>query len=368
MARKRLGVSDKDKGMAASVSQAAAPDEHAGAGRFAEIGVADIRRNDRNPRYRAVTPEQVAELRDSARTRAGDPETGDTAAFFEAVSTLIDEMELDDSEQLSAEESRARLHGVAGLARSIVKVNLIQPITVYPIDDGYEVLAGQRRYLAHVLLGRREIRAIVREPSGDALDDRVAAVIENLAREDLTLRERVEAIEEIVHLHEARGETATGSTLQQYLGESVRTCQRYLRILREPAVREGIRSGDVTSLRQAAQLVDPERAGDASSASEASQAGNLTRAAPVDHSETASGEDPARTTAPKKKKATRPKTRVNLGATYDCDDVYRLLTQCLGGEDGVQARFPEVDWSDYGDVEQAWKSFWGEYIASGGDH
>lgn len=366
MARKRLGVQDKDKGMAASVSRAAAPDEHAGAGRFAEIAVAEISRNDRNPRYRAVTPEQVAELRDTARSRTGDPETGDTAAFFDTVSTVIDKMDLEDTEQLSAEEIRVRLHGVAGLARSIAKVNLIQPITVYPLDSGYEVLAGQRRYLAHVLLGRREIRAIVREPSGDALDDRVAAVIENLAREDLTLRERVEAIEEIVNLHEARGETATGTTLQQYVGESVRTCQRYLRILREPAVRDGIRSGDVTSLRQAAQMVDPERTGDASSASDTQQGGNLTRSAPVDHSPAASGEVPGGATASKKKKATRPKTRVNLGATYDCAEVYRLLCQCLG-EHELQARFPEVDWSDYSDVEQAWKSFWGEFIAAGGD-
>jgi ParB/RepB/Spo0J family partition protein len=368
MGRKRLGVQDNDKGMAASVSRVAAPDEHAGAGRFAEIAVAEISRNDHNPRYRAVTPDQVAELRDAARSRVGNLETNDTATFFDAVSTLIDEMGLADSEQLSAEESRARLHSVAGLARSIVRVNLIQPITVYTVDGGYEVLAGQRRYLAHILLGRREIRAIVREPSGDALDDRVAAVIENLAREDLTLRERVEAIEEIVNLHEGRGETATGSTLQQYLGESVRTCQRYLRILREPAVRDGIRSGDVTSLRQAAQMVDPEQTGDTSSASGTQQGGNLTRSTPVDHGQTTSGEARTSTTgASKKKRATRPKTRVNLGATYNCEEVYRLLCQCLGGEE-LQARFPEVDWSNYADVEQAWGSFWRDFISARGNH
>lgn len=365
MSRKRLGVKDKDSDMAQSVRQVAATDEHAGAGRFEEILLDSISGNDRNPRFRAVTPTEVAELRRAAQTAFAERSSeGIDDRFFDTVGELIDQQELGASDQLTADECRARLHGILGLARSINRVNLIQPITVYPHDTGYEVLAGQRRYLAHVLLGRREIRAIIRQPSGDRLSDSLAAVVENLAREELSLRERVEAIEEIVNLHEESNGAMTGSALQEYLGESKRTCQRYLRILRESAVREGIRTGDVTSLRQAAQMVDPGRMGGDDPEPEADR-GKLTRAAPVEH-DRASSESSGTGAGSRKKRAARPKIRVQLGTVYSCDQVYRLMSGFLGPE-RLAADYPDIDWSDFGEVEKTWKSFWAEHIATGSD-
>lgn len=71
------------------------------------------------------------------------------------------------------------------LADSIDANGLAQPITVRPRPDGtgYWLVAGERRWRAHKLLGRATIRALVR-----SLSDAEAAnimLVENLARKDL---------------------------------------------------------------------------------------------------------------------------------------------------------------------------------------
>lgn len=69
------------------------------------------------------------------------------------------------------------------LAESLKSQGLIQPILVRPFADGYEIIAGERRWRAAQLAGMQKIPAIVRE-----LDDQsVAAVslIENIQRKDL---------------------------------------------------------------------------------------------------------------------------------------------------------------------------------------
>jgi len=73
---------------------------------------------------------------------------------------------------------------VRELAESIRETGLLQPVLLRPSNGRYEMVAGDRRYLAHKLLNLKTIKAIVRE-----LDDRETVVvrgIENLQRVDLT--------------------------------------------------------------------------------------------------------------------------------------------------------------------------------------
>lgn len=70
------------------------------------------------------------------------------------------------------------------LAESIRTNGLAQPITVRPVADGkYQLIAGERRFRAHKLIGAPTIRAIVTPMS----DDQAAAVmlVENTGRKDL---------------------------------------------------------------------------------------------------------------------------------------------------------------------------------------
>jgi ParB family chromosome partitioning protein len=72
------------------------------------------------------------------------------------------------------------------LAQSIQQHGLLQPITVRKDleSDDYIVVAGERRYRAHQLLGRERIEAIIRR--ADPTNAFEIALIENLQREDLT--------------------------------------------------------------------------------------------------------------------------------------------------------------------------------------
>lgn len=77
------------------------------------------------------------------------------------------------------------------LAADIKQNGLINPITVRPRGERFEIVAGHRRFLAHRYGGMVTIRCIVRE-----LDDDAAFAImtsENLARED------VNPVDEAVH-------------------------------------------------------------------------------------------------------------------------------------------------------------------------
>ena len=81
------------------------------------------------------------------------------------------------------------------LADSLKTQGLIQPILVRPFADGFEIIAGERRWRAAQLAGMHKIPAIVRE-----LDDQsVAAVslIENIQRKDLNPMEEARALQRL---------------------------------------------------------------------------------------------------------------------------------------------------------------------------
>ena len=70
------------------------------------------------------------------------------------------------------------------LAASITEHGVLQPILVRPSADGYEIIAGERRWRASKIAKRETIPAIV-----ERFDDATAleiALIENLQREDLS--------------------------------------------------------------------------------------------------------------------------------------------------------------------------------------
>jgi ParB family chromosome partitioning protein len=82
--------------------------------------------------------------------------------------------------------------GIDDLAASIRRQGLLQPIQVVRRGhDRYEILAGQRRFLAHQKLGYPSIMAIVREE--DDIDPTVISLTENLVRKDNSQKELIDA-------------------------------------------------------------------------------------------------------------------------------------------------------------------------------
>ena len=83
--------------------------------------------------------------------------------------------------------------GIKELARSIKENGLIHPITVRKNAKGYELIAGNRRYMAFETNKEKEIPAMIVEAGDDEV--RQIQLIENIQRQDLNLIEESNAID-----------------------------------------------------------------------------------------------------------------------------------------------------------------------------
>jgi len=93
-----------------------------------------------------------------------------------------------NSLQPRAEMDRAEL---GDLEASIREQGVLQPVLVRPTTDGYELIAGERRWRAAMAAGLRSVPAVVKPL--DDLGALEAALVENLQREDLSALDRARA-------------------------------------------------------------------------------------------------------------------------------------------------------------------------------
>lgn len=97
----------------------------------------------------------------------------------------------------------------AQLVKSVQEHGVLEPLLVRPSGQGYELVAGERRYRAAQEVGLKEIPVVIRD-----FDDRQAlqvALIENLQREDLNPVEETEGVLELlaIELGSSREEVAS---------------------------------------------------------------------------------------------------------------------------------------------------------------
>lgn len=69
------------------------------------------------------------------------------------------------------------------LVESIRLHGVLQPILVRKIDDGYEIVAGERRWLASKLANKKSIPCLIKDFSDQ--ETQIIAMVENLQREEL---------------------------------------------------------------------------------------------------------------------------------------------------------------------------------------
>jgi ParB family transcriptional regulator, chromosome partitioning protein len=161
----------------------------------------------------------------------------DVAAAAVASETLL---EL-DSDLLRPNKFQPRTHvdesKIDDLAASIRANGIIQPIVVRRAEDGYEIIAGERRWRASQRAGLLKVPVIVR----DIPDDRLlmAALIENIQREDLN------PIEE-AHAYRRLGDDfqLTQEQIAEAVGKDRSSVANYVRLLKLPnEIRENVASG-----------------------------------------------------------------------------------------------------------------------------
>ncbi len=113
------------------------------------------------------------------------------------------------------------------LKNSIKGKGMIQPIVVRPVEDGFELIAGERRFRAVKDLGYEEIPAIVKKV-GDA-DSLEMALIENIQREELNPIEEANAYKELMEQFKFSQEE-----ISKAVGKNSSTVSNTLRLLSLP--------------------------------------------------------------------------------------------------------------------------------------
>lgn len=128
------------------------------------------------------------------------------------------------------------------LAASIREVGVLQPIVVQSADEGYHLIAGERRLRAARIAGLSVVPAVVRATEDDAalLSE---ALIENVQREDLRPLEEASAYQELVERFEL-----THAEVGERVGKSRAAISNSLRLLGLPeAVRELVDDGALSA-------------------------------------------------------------------------------------------------------------------------
>ena len=137
---------------------------------------------------------------------------------------------------------------LAELADSITQYGILQPIVLRKVLNGYEIVAGERRWRASQQAGMHEIPAIVREYTDGEMTE--IALIENIQREDLN------AIEEALAYRRLMDELSlTQEEVGRKVGRSRSLIANMVRLLNlHPTVQEYVSRGTL-SMGQARPLL-----------------------------------------------------------------------------------------------------------------
>ena len=111
------------------------------------------------------------------------------------------------------------------LADSIKEHGVIQPILVVKNQDGYTIVAGERRWRAAKIVGLKTIPAIVKDYT-DTKKKQVA-LIENIQREDLNIMEVAVALKELMDIEEYNV-----TDVAKVTGKSQSTVSNIIRLLK----------------------------------------------------------------------------------------------------------------------------------------
>lgn len=151
-----------------------------------------------------------------------------------------------------------RQDALTELSDSIRQHGILQPLSVRRAENGYELIAGERRLRAAQMAGLTDIPCIIMQ-----MDDRessTAAMVENLQRQDLDFVEEAMGISQLLtHYRMSQEQVA------RLLGKSQSSIANKLRILRHSTdVLNALREGNLTERHARALLKlgsDPEKLG-----------------------------------------------------------------------------------------------------------
>lgn len=170
-----------------------------------------------------------------------DVELAYKAELNEGNNDIVKEIDLD---LISENPYQPRKHfdevALKELSESIARHGLIQPIIVIKKDDGYMLIAGERRFRATKMLGEGKIKAVVADIQSKNL--RELALIENIQRENLNPIELANSYKELIDEYKI-----TQDGLAGIIHKSRTQITNTMRLLSlSPETQEHIKEGRVT--------------------------------------------------------------------------------------------------------------------------
>ncbi len=126
------------------------------------------------------------------------------------------------------------------LAESIKEKGIIQPLLVRKADDGYELIAGERRWRAAQKAGLTEIPVLVRD--AEPTSQLELALIENIQRQNLNPMEEAEAYQRLI-----QDFSISQEEVARRVGKERSSIANFLRLLKlSPWIQEKIIEGSLS--------------------------------------------------------------------------------------------------------------------------
>lgn len=138
--------------------------------------------------------------------------------------------------------------GLEELADSIRALGILQPLTVRQVEDGWELVAGERRLRAAALAGLDRVPCICVQT--DSQNSSLLALVENLQRRDLDFLEEALALDKLLRTY-----CLSQDEVARRIGKSQSAVANKLRLLRlPPKVLNRLREGGLTERHARALL------------------------------------------------------------------------------------------------------------------
>jgi ParB family chromosome partitioning protein len=151
-------------------------------------------------------------------------------------------------------QARSELGNIQELMESIKTRGILEPIIVRPHGDKFQIIAGERRYIASKNLGLKEIPCIEMIVADE--ESMEISLIENLQRKDLDIFEEGDGLKALMTLYDY-----SHQQIAEKIGKARSTITEIISVSRIPQeIRDKIKSAGITSrstIIEIAKVEDP---------------------------------------------------------------------------------------------------------------
>ena len=253
------------------------------------------------------------------------------------VGDVLDGLNNEDSQY---EEKNKELTGIRDLSGSIKRDGLMHPVLVYKAGHGYVLVAGERRFLATLLLRYKHIEARVYQVKPHALDLKIAQWVENDSRKNLNLFNQLSNVQSIIDEYERVNspKPLRAINLAGILSVSRQQAQFFVGILSNKVLMKNIEDRKIKTQKLARSLIN------ANTQEEIDDVLSLNNIV-------------SNKTKPKKRPTDSTKNKVSFGGTKSIS-VAKLIIDTLVTKDGLESlqdriAYNDINWENSKEVSRA---------------